>query len=251
MSETGHVRLNNEDAILADDTRGLWLVADGVGGHAAGEVASQLAIDTVAAEIDKGSALIPAIEQAQQTILTDVKQHPERKGMGTTLVAVKQRRRGFELAWVGDSRVYQWQEGGQWHGSEFTPLSVDHSYVQDMVLRGVLTEEEAQLHPQRNLVRQALGMELARVKVDSRCLYPSRAGGLLLCSDGVSDMLSRSQLADILTQDISLQDKVEALRQAVLSTDASDNFSAIVISYEPGVTHRLTNRLVNRLLKND
>jgi len=251
VSEAGHVRLNNEDAILADDTRGLWLVADGMGGHAAGEIASQLAIDTVLAEIDKGVALIPAIEQAQQTILADVEQHPERKGMGSTLVAVRLRRSRLELAWVGDSRVYQWQEGGQRQDSDFTPLSVDHSYVQDMVLRGVLTEDEAQHHPQRNLVRQALGMKLACIKIDSRRVYPSRAGGLLLCSDGVSDMLSRSQLANILTQDISLQDKLESLRQAVLNTEAADNFSAIVISYEPSVTHRLTNRLVNCLFKYD
>lgn len=225
VSEVGHVRASNQDALWQQAD--FWLVADGMGGHAGGEIASQIAIDTIRHVLTDGEGLVAAFDAAHQAILARGDAEPQLAGMGSTAVAVKLQGRTFELAWVGDSRIYHLPAKG-----ELQQLSCDHSFVQDMVLRGVLTLDEAQTHPNKNLINRALGKTTQTLSRADTCeLRPSREGLLLLCTDGVSDMLSSAQLKTALTVEGCAAEKAAALKAAVLATAATDNFSFIVLCY--------------------
>lgn len=231
VTHTGKVRTRNEDACIADDETGFWLVADGMGGHAGGDIASQLAIQVVSEALKKGEKLGSAIEQAHCLIMQRAQEQPELSGMGTTIVAARALKRKLQLAWVGDSRIFLLERG------QLRQLSVDHSFVQDMVLRGVLTEEEARQHPNRNLVRQALGQPgLKNLQVDTLEIKLKVGQALLLCSDGVHDMLKPHQIAQALTAR-DFGEKIRQLEYAVLETEACDNFTAILV-------RRRANRLI-------
>ncbi|WP_406827845.1 PP2C family protein-serine/threonine phosphatase [Microbulbifer sp. ARAS458-1] len=232
VSRVGHVREHNEDAVFNDDERGLWLVADGMGGHAAGEVASQLAVDTVVQDMIAGDDLRQAVQRAHVAIKAAARDNPDQSGMGTTLVAVQRCRRGFRLIWSGDSRVYAWDEKGR-----LRQLTRDHSFVEDLIERGVLSEEEAQNHPKKNLINQALGLvELPHLNPGESYYRPGSRGGLMLCSDGVSDMLSPGELSDILTSGGDLQETAAALTRAIEGTSATDNFSFVLLAHPaPGL----------------
>jgi len=241
LTHTGKVRASNEDALWVDKPSGLFLVADGMGGHACGEVASHLAVDTISATVAAGCSLSAAIQVAHGAILAAGTANPEQQGMGTTIVAARQTTLGFELAWVGDSRIYH-------YGRErLTQLSVDHSFVQDMVLRGVLTQEQARNHPDNCLLRQALGKpDLNQVKVDSIKWRAVEPGILLLCSDGLSDKLSHDKVERVFINNTQtapvtnnvhehLQRLSEALQTEVLETSADDNFTWVLLAYEPNL----------------
>ncbi|MAZ89297.1 MAG: hypothetical protein CL693_16830 [Cellvibrionaceae bacterium] len=256
VSHVGHAREVNEDTHLADDAQGLWIVADGVGGHVGGDVASRLAVDTVSQQVAEGADLTDAFLQAHERILERA-QTLDLAGMGTTLAAVRQTGRLFELAWVGDSRIYCFEEPrrGDEQGRglnqsnrhaaqiKLQQLSRDHSFVEDMVERGVLSRDEAATHPQRNLIRQALGMPKS-IKVDRLQFKPRVNGLLLVCSDGVTDMLSDAQLAALLDRYLDRHIKALALelKNALLATPADDNFTFILIAYSPGRVNAWLNR---------
>lgn len=223
-SHVGHVRQRNEDSLLADDKKGLWLVADGMGGHAGGDVASQLACEVVVSCVNQRATLADAIAQAHQRILEKSAATTELAGMGTTLVAAQRQGNGCLLAWVGDSRIYLWRSG------ELTQLSTDHSFVQDLVFRGVLTKEEAGSHPQKNLINQALGqVNLKRLKIDTLFVKLKPEDQLLLCTDGLHDMLAETELMRCFQSADSAEQLRDLLIQSVLTTQASDNFSFIVV----------------------
>jgi len=229
ISEIGHVRTHNEDAVFADDELGLWLVADGMGGHAAGEVASQLAVDSIVGDIEADELLASAVQRAHLAIKAAAKENPQQAGMGTTVVAVQKRRNAFNLVWSGDSRIYAVDGNG-----ELRQLTVDHSFVGDMVARGVLTEEEAHTHPKKNLINQALGMSnITHLRPGEATFRPKGTGLLLLCSDGVSDMLDVASMAGLFRGDTSLASRADVLKSAVRNTAASDNFSFVLVEYSP------------------
>ena len=159
MIEFGHRthvglrREHNEDTYYADGDLGLWLVADGMGGHEHGEVASALARDVLVREVGNGVELVRAIQIADEEIIRHSTRRSEALPMGTTIAALRVTMGNqFEVAWVGDSRVYVWDEGG------LRQLSQDHSYVQELVAQGAITSEQARSHPHRNVVTQALGV---------------------------------------------------------------------------------------------
>jgi len=233
LSATGKVREHNEDSIYLDDN-GLWLVADGMGGHASGEVASNIAVSTIPNKIQTHALLDDAIMFAHQTILQQGQQNPEQSGMGTTIVAAQSMVNGFKLAWVGDSRIYCFDQ-------KLSQLTVDHTFVQDMVYREVLTLEEAQNHVNSNLINRCLGIDKKRFKVDSKNIYPVRDGYLFLCSDGVSDYLSAIKLAKIFKNAKSLQGIADAIKEGVFATEAGDNFSFIVLKYKLSFWTKLKN----------
>ena len=224
LSCVGKVREHNEDSTYLDDN-GLWLVADGMGGHASGEVASNIAVSTIPNRIQANEPLTDAIMFAHQAILQQGQQNAEQSGMGTTLVAAQLTANGFKLAWVGDSRIYCFDR-------KLTQLTVDHTFVQDMVYREVLTLAEAQNHANSNLINRCLGIENNRFKVDSKKIFPLRDGYLFLCSDGVSDYLSAIELTKIFKNAKSLQGIADAIKEGVLATEAGDNFSFIVLKYK-------------------
>ncbi len=231
MIEFGHSthvglrREHNEDTYYADADLGLWLVADGMGGHEYGEVASALARDTLVTEVGKGAELVRAIQLADEEIIRHSTRSSETLPMGTTIAAVRLQKSGeFEIAWVGDSRVYGWHDG-------LKQLSQDHSYVQELVDQGAITSEQARTHPHRNVVTQALGVtdpQSLRVASARGQLLPGMQ--LLLCSDGLTEEVDDEAIAAILgRQDLTPQECVDHLILAALDGGGSDNVTVILV----------------------
>ncbi len=210
----------------------LAVVADGMGGHSAGDVASQLTIkklketfdtvDTTMNAEDWSKWLSNAIEETNQHIFKHALEQQDYQGMGTTVVALLILEHMFIVAHVGDSRLYRFAEG------ELSVLTDDHSLVQELVNTGQITKEEASVHPQRNVITRALGTEPA-VKVDVKALEYIEGEQLLLCSDGLSNMLTEAQLIDVLNQNISVLEKSNQLIQMALDAGGEDNVSLVLI----------------------
>ena len=231
-TDTGNVRPQNEDAYVASDH--LFAVADGMGGHNAGEVASALAT-TLLLERAIGQTLTPewfvnAITAINRTIHESAAESTERRGMGTTICALAlvnpqgetTEPQQVALANVGDSRIYLWRAG------TFRQLSVDHSYVQELVTEGLITEEEARVHPRRNIVTRALGID-DRVAVDS-WLIPLFAGDrFILCSDGLVDEVPTADIAALAAQQREPQMIADALVALAKRNGGRDNITVVVV----------------------
>ena len=231
MIEFGHSthvglrREHNEDTYYADADIGLWLVADGMGGHEHGEVASALARDTLVREVAKGTELVRAIQLADEEIIRHSTRRSEALPMGTTIAALRIPQGGeFEVAWVGDSRVYIWNDG-------LKQLSQDHSYVQELIDQGAITSEQARSHPHRNVVTQALGVtDPESLRVESVCGKLNPGMQLLLCSDGLTEEVKDSAIATIVArQDLTPQECVDHLILAALDGGGSDNVTVILV----------------------
>lgn len=226
----GLVRDNNEDCFLSAPELGLWLVADGMGGHEAGEVASAIVRDTLAEVMRKNpnSPLDLAIQSAHQAILDSAARGIGAPGMGSTLVALKSIGGKFQLAWVGDSRAYLWTPSPE--GGRLEQLSTDHSYVQMLVERGVISPEEAETHPEKNIITQCLGMqELARVKVGLVERQWEENQWILMCSDGLTDEVSDMTMAQILFQADNSVAAVDQLLHAALTGGGRDNITLQIV----------------------
>ena len=151
ISDVGQKRERNEDSLFYDDKMGLYVVADGMGGQEAGEVASAIAVQTICEAIKQQASLTEAIERAH-TAIGEASPELGGAGMGTTVVALLTRDNDYEIAWVGDSRAYLWNL------RQLKRLTRDHSMVQEMVDAGAISAEEADQHPQRNIITQSLGV---------------------------------------------------------------------------------------------
>jgi len=222
-THVGRVRDHNEDSLLVKDP--LYVIADGMGGHAAGEIASEIAINTLdAANITKpdSNALKRAIAQANSLILQGAQQGLGRAGMGTTLTAAVLQGDELLIAQVGDSRAYLLQNGN------LRQITRDHSLVSELVSIGKITEEEARYHPNRSVITRALGSEL-NVQPDLYEMRLHEGERLLLCSDGLNSMLSHQQLTDILLQYPDVQNAADALIAAANEAGGHDNITVIVI----------------------
>lgn len=231
MIEFGHAthvglrREHNEDTYYADADLFLWLVADGMGGHEHGEVASAIARDTLVREVAKGLSLDQAIHLADEEILRHSNRRSEALPMGTTIAATRLHGENeFEVAWVGDSRVYLWQ-------SELKQLSQDHSYVQELIDQGAITNEQARTHPHRNVVTQALGVtDPQQLRVETVRGAFETGMQILLCSDGLTEEVDDTQIAAILARlDLSAQECVEHLILAALDGGGSDNVTVVLL----------------------
>jgi serine/threonine protein phosphatase PrpC len=231
-TETGNVRPQNEDAYVASEH--LFAVADGMGGHNAGEVASALAT-TLLHERSVGQTLTPewfveAITAINRTIHESAAESTERRGMGTTICALALVRPLGEsaeppqvaLANVGDSRIYLWRAG------TFRQLSVDHSYVQELVTEGLITEEEARVHPRRNIVTRALGID-ERVAVDSWLLPVFSGDRFVLCSDGLVDEVPTADIAALAAQQREPQIIADSLVALAKRNGGRDNITVVVV----------------------
>lgn len=231
MIEFGHLthvglrRALNEDTYYGDSALGLWLVADGMGGHEYGEVASALAREVIVREVRAGRSLASAIVTADEEIIRCSKRRGDSLPMGTTVVAARVDGNRFEVAWVGDSRVYLWRDGS------LTQISHDHSYVQELIAQGAISADQARNHPHRNVVTQALGVtapDQLNVETLSGELRPGMQ--LLLCSDGLTEEVDDEQIARLLARkDITAQECVEQLIMAALDGGGSDNVTVVLI----------------------
>jgi len=222
-THTGLRREHNEDTYWADIEMGLWLVADGMGGHDHGEVASALARDSVVQAVQKGAPLAEAITFADREIIRHSSEKRSDRPMGTTVVAVLMRNDQFEVSWVGDSRVYH-------YNGQLKQLSRDHSYVQELVDQGAITMEQARTSPHRNVVTQALGVtqpDQLKVETVKASLKPGEI--VLLCSDGLTEEVSDPAIAALLARGLSVQETVDHLIHAALENGGSDNVTVVLV----------------------
>jgi len=232
-SDVGPVRSANEDAFSVDDEMGLFVVADGMGGHAAGEVASALAVQHAAGGVDclcddpsvedARQCLHGAIAEANTAILTEGRTDPERTGMGTTATILFLSPHGwYVIGHVGDSRAYLLRDG------EVVRLTVDHTYVQELVNQGRITDEQARVHPRSSLLTRALGTQ-ETVPID---LYQGevRVGDrFMVTSDGLTTMLPEKRIAELVRRGRSAAELVDALVDAANDAGGADNTTAIVV----------------------
>lgn len=233
MIEFGHGthvglrRDHNEDTYIAEAALGLWLVADGMGGHDQGEVASAIARDTVVEQVKDGKPLREAIRAAAERIVDRSRARQTNLPMGTTLVAVaiNEKNSSYEVGWVGDSRVYHWD-------GMLNQLTSDHSYVQELVDQGAITAEQARTHPHRNVVTQALGVtEPGSLRVDTTEGELAPGEMLLLCSDGLTEEVDDEYITHVLSQEgMSAQERVDLLILAALDHGGSDNVTVLLVS---------------------
>ena len=224
-THVGRVRDHNEDNYLADPAHGLWVVADGMGGAACGEVASAIVVEHIAEAIGSGLSLVQALSGSHHAVLQGVETGKGMAGMGSTGVAMQLQNDAYDIAWVGDSRAYLWD------GKQLRQLSRDHSFVQQLVDAGAISEEEALTHPQRNIITQSLGAsQLDDVQVDAVHGRFHKGEQILLCSDGLTGEVSDAQIAQILSLDLTEQQKVDQLIQQACDNGGSDNVTAMLIS---------------------
>jgi protein phosphatase len=242
LSDIGSVRKHNEDSYCIREDLGLFVVADGLGGHAAGEVASKIAVDQIEryinetagpnAALDKsdgglsanGHRLKNAILLSDKAITDDIAVHPERETMGSTVVACLVEGKRATMAHVGDSRAYRLSKQGIWQ------ITKDHSWVADQVENGFLTAEEAKRHPFRNVITQALGNGVdLEVVIQEFDMLDGEA--LLLCSDGLTGMVPDDQILSIFIQASNLQGAVNGLVSKAIDNGGEDNVSVVLVKH--------------------
>lgn len=230
MIEFGHGthvglrRTRNEDTYYADASLGLFLVADGMGGHQHGEVASALVRDAVVDLVTRGQSLIEAIQGAAERLMAHARHGFDLLPMGTTIAALRIIGDSYEVAWVGDSRIYMWKR-------ELRQISHDHSLVQALVEAGQLDPALASRHPQRNVLTQALGVtatEQLHIGMARGQLEPDM--GFLLCSDGLTEEVSDASIAQTTARkDLAAQECVDQLLLAALDSGGDDNITVIIV----------------------
>ncbi len=229
-SDIGLKRLNNEDAFAIQSKKGLFVLADGMGGEAAGEVASRIFIDTALEVFSRGESHSEqeALEGVQETfrlsnerILNHAEQNPQHQGMGCTAELIAFYNQLFVLGHVGDSRTYLLRQG------RLRQLTRDHSLIQDQIDQGLITQEEVRGHSLKNVILRAVGTE-ETLAVDL-IRGKSHPGDLfLLCSDGLTDLVDEASIQEVLSLPLSLPQKVEGLIERAKSRGGFDNITVIL-----------------------
>lgn len=225
-TEVGHVREHNEDSLTVLPP--LFAVADGMGGHEAGEIASEITINTLndlAPESADAEALARAVVAANLNVIKAPSQGIGREGMGTTLTAAILEKERLIIAQVGDSRAYLL------HNGSLQQITRDHSLMADMIEAGQLTEAEARVHPNRSVITRAIGSD-PHMQPDLYELNVETGDRLLLCSDGVCGMIEDSEIASIMRQAPSAQACADQLVEAALHAGGFDNATAVVVDVE-------------------
>ena len=232
-SEKGK-RIQNEDYVYIPAGRDdipLAVVADGMGGHRAGSIASTLAVETLLEEF-RGSGerwpesrIVPAVRRANEAVYEMSRERPDCRGMGTTMVLALVNAERYVAANIGDSRLYHFD------GESLHQITEDHSYVAELVAAGQITQEEALSHPRRNIITRALGTR-SREKAD--IFHGMWAAGqmLMLCSDGLHGVLAERDMARILREEADMQAACEELVQIAIYAGSTDNISVALIRNE-------------------
>ena len=221
-TDVGRGRPENEDSLLVDPDDGLYAVADGMGGHRAGEVASATAIDALKSAYLGGQRLDQAVGAANAAVFAKAAEDAALRGMGTTLTAIALHDSTAELGHVGDSRAYLMRNG------TVTQVTEDHSLVEQLVREGRLTPEEAQNHPQRAIITRALGID-ADVAVDTYRIDLEPGDRLMICSDGLTNMLSDDTIAQTLRRHADPQQAADTLVDMANQAGGDDNITVILL----------------------
>ncbi|HKH07996.1 MAG TPA: protein phosphatase 2C domain-containing protein [Agromyces sp.] len=228
VSHVGRIRANNQDSGFAGRT--LFLVADGMGGHAGGDVASAIATRRIAdADADYAStteaaaALEGALVAANRELAETVADHSELTGMGTTVSAMVLQGDRVVISHIGDSRIYLLRSG------ELSQISTDHTFVQRLVDAGRITAEEAMVHPRRSVLMRVLGDVESSPEIDSMVLDTRAGDRWMLCSDGLSGVVSFDELHEIMSADAGAKQVADRLVKASLDGGAPDNVTVVVV----------------------
>jgi serine/threonine protein phosphatase PrpC len=234
-SHVGMVRAINEDACIALPELGLWAVADGMGGHEAGDVASRLIVETLQQTPLPTDWLgfLDAVRERLCQVNTRLREESARRyqnrTIGSTVVVLAAYEGQCACLWVGDSRIYRLRDG------QLQQLTRDHSHVQELVDQGLIAPEEAHRHPLSNVITRAVGSsdELRIDQVD----HPLQAGDMfLLCSDGLNKTVSDEEITRLLAHsDHNCQEAVKAFIHLALMRDASDNVTTVVVNISEGI----------------
>ena len=223
----GHVRRSNEDAYYAPQNGGFFaVVADGMGGHNAGDVASKIVVDTIVntlsllapKDITKGT-IIDMLSLANSKVLNDAALHKKRAGMGSTVTVAVFNGPNALIGQVGDSRAYLYSQG------VLSQITKDHSYVQMLVDKGTITFEQAQDHPHKNIITRAIGID-PEVDVDVFTVSLNNDDCLLLCSDGLTGAVTDPEMADIINS--SIEAATDKLVGLALERGGADNISVVI-----------------------
>ncbi|MFK7990955.1 MAG: Stp1/IreP family PP2C-type Ser/Thr phosphatase [Sandaracinaceae bacterium] len=241
LTDIGRRRMSNEDAYLLDNDLGLYVVADGMGGHAAGEIASQEAVDTVMGMVRRDYAKVEAfikdgptaenvrgverlmesaIQAATYMVYAIAENDPDQRGMGTTLSALLTTDSHAIIAQVGDSRIYLVRHGGVYQ------LTEDHTLVAWQVKQGIITEAEAEMSPHKNVITRAVGSR-DYVQVDTQTIEVGPGDKFLLCSDGLHGYVQDKEIPDALN--CSPDDAVGSLIETANARGGRDNITAVVV----------------------
>lgn len=238
-TDTGRARNNNEDSVAVDPASALVVLADGMGGYNAGEVASQMATSFISTELgrwlteaasnatdaDVRRAMDICVDNANRAIFNAANTNPRYAGMGTTLVLAVFRDEGLLLGHVGDSRAYRLRNG------QLSQITRDHSLLQEQLDAGLLTPEEAVFSSNKNLVTRAVGVEDAvMLELHQHEVQPGDV--YLMCSDGLSDMLDDDALAQLLISHPSLSEAAQALIDAANDMGGKDNIAVVLVRAE-------------------
>lgn len=251
-TDVGLVRLNNEDAIALDADNRLAVLADGMGGYAAGEIAAQMTADFISAELGRWLAEAGAqanarevrrameicVGNANRAVFNTANANPQWAGMGTTLVLAAFQQRRVVVGHIGDSRCYRLR------GRHLTQLTRDHSLMQEQIAAGLITPEQAAVSEQRNLVTRALGVEDAvMLEVSEHRVEPGDC--YLLCSDGLNDMLDDENIGAILHMRAPPEERADRLVDAANANGGRDNVSVVLVTAGGAQARR---GLISRLL---
>ena len=227
LTDVGIRRKHNEDSVISRPEAGLWAVADGMGGHEAGDVASKMVVDALAdiPRAENFSVFVDQVEDALLTVNHALREHAARefagRMMGTTVVVMTADQGYGACIWAGDSRLYQLRDG------DLQQISRDHSQVQKLVDAGVLSEEEAESHPNANVITRAIGGSPDLVL--DVVLFEIRPGDrFLLCSDGLYNEVGKPAMTEALSAD-GVEAAAQQLMSGALDAGARDNVSVIVV----------------------
>ncbi len=240
-TDIGRKRSINEDNYKICPKMNLYIVADGMGGHIAGEIASRLAVDIIAeavqfeyeslrdndrlADFHPGHLLDKAIQLANRKILETAQKRPELEGMGTTTVAALVHHNTLHIASVGDSRIYRVRD------REISQLTSDHSWVNMQVRLGNMTAEEARYHPMRNVITRALGTQL-EVEIDIMAHLIRHNDVVLMCTDGLSNSIQMPEIAQQINEKPDLESATECLIQIANERGGDDNITAVLLQFD-------------------
>ena len=254
QTHTGLLRENNEDAALADEAHGVAVLADGMGGYNAGEVASDMATKIISSELGRWlseagkqanvkevrKALDICVHNANLAVFTAATQHEQYAGMGTTLVAGVFLESRLVLGHIGDSRCYRSRQ------KQLVQITKDHSLLQEQLDAGLITPEQAAISANRNLVTRALGIDdFVQLEVHDHAVEPGDI--YLMCSDGLSDMVEDGFIARVMETDATLDQKAKQLISSANACGGRDNITVLLVQANAGSKKR---GLMARLIGN-
>jgi protein phosphatase len=233
LTDPGLLRTVNQDDYYIDPDGRFFVVADGMGGHAGGQEASQLATEAIQVHLDKHwESVIPsdellaqALNEANEAILQDQQSHPERSDMGTTAVVVMFRKEEPWFAHVGDSRLYRLRD------LKLEQITEDHTWVARAMKAGDLTPEQARIHPWRHVLSQCLGRKDLQT-IDVQPLDVKPGDRLLLCSDGLTEELADAAIASYLQPEVSNEQAATKLVEAAKEKGGRDNITVVIVEMD-------------------